>query len=164
MLCSQSVSWQSKGRTPALKKLSERHLGEWSSYATTHTDISIQSGEHSSVDDARATMALYRMFRTEWERSIKNRKLRRLGLPTIKGPRSDKERGADGAGADGGAAMDGDEASEGSGSEDELDPYGVGTAKADDAPAAFGADGPARKKVVTRAKRRRFARKNEKKR
>ncbi|KAG5651583.1 hypothetical protein H0H81_008137 [Sphagnurus paluster] len=34
-------------------------------------DITIQSGEHSSVTDARATMAVYRLHRKEWEKGNK---------------------------------------------------------------------------------------------
>jgi len=47
-------------RTPSLKKLASDYL-----------DISIQSGEHSSVEDARATMKLYLLYQTEWEESLK---------------------------------------------------------------------------------------------
>ncbi|KAF5346283.1 hypothetical protein D9758_011493 [Tetrapyrgos nigripes] len=32
-------------------------------------DVSIQQGEHSSLTDARATMAVYRLHRKEWEKS-----------------------------------------------------------------------------------------------
>lgn len=54
------------GRTPSLKNLSARMLG-----------VSVQQGEHSSVQDAQAAMRLYTMFRKDWEkdsnmRSIKN--------------------------------------------------------------------------------------------
>lgn len=34
-------------------------------------DVTIQSGEHSSVTDARATMAIYRLHRKEWEKGNK---------------------------------------------------------------------------------------------
>ncbi|KAF8638897.1 hypothetical protein AX17_001948 [Amanita inopinata Kibby_2008] len=33
-------------------------------------NVTIQSGEHSSVVDARATMAIYRLHRKEWEKSL----------------------------------------------------------------------------------------------
>lgn len=51
------------GRTMAvsLKALSKEHLG-----------LTIQSGEHSPVDDARASLYLYRKFRDVWERSLKS--------------------------------------------------------------------------------------------
>ena len=35
--------------------------------------LQIQGGEHSSVDDARAAMALYRMFRAQWEKDLRDR-------------------------------------------------------------------------------------------
>merc|ERR1719187_534459 len=47
------------GRTPSLKNLTARMLG-----------VSVQTGEHSSVQDAQAAMRLYTMFRKEWEDSI----------------------------------------------------------------------------------------------
>lgn len=34
-------------------------------------DMDIQSGEHSSIDDARATMAIYRSQKSAWEDSVK---------------------------------------------------------------------------------------------
>ncbi|CUS15801.1 unnamed protein product [Tuber aestivum] len=46
----------SAGRTPGLKKLASQVLG-----------IEIQGGEHSSIEDARACMLLYRKFRDEFE-------------------------------------------------------------------------------------------------
>lgn len=52
-----------EGRTPALKNLAKKYLG-----------VEIQDGEHSSIQDALAAMQLYRMFRKEWELSIKTRK------------------------------------------------------------------------------------------
>ncbi|KIM31440.1 hypothetical protein M408DRAFT_21475 [Serendipita vermifera MAFF 305830] len=45
-----------KSRRPALRKLVKEILG-----------ITIQEGEHSSVVDARAPMALYRLYRKQWE-------------------------------------------------------------------------------------------------
>lgn len=44
------------GRTPALKKLASEILG-----------VAIQSGEHSSVEDAKAAMQLYNLYQKEWE-------------------------------------------------------------------------------------------------
>uniref|UniRef100_A0A1B6GNJ4 RNA exonuclease 4 n=1 Tax=Cuerna arida TaxID=1464854 RepID=A0A1B6GNJ4_9HEMI len=52
-----------EGRTPALKKLVKKYL-----------DVTIQEGEHNSVQDALATMQLYRMFRKEWEASLRQDK------------------------------------------------------------------------------------------
>jgi len=50
-----------KTRYPALRKLVQQELG-----------ATIQSGEHSSVTDARATMALYRLHRKEWDKDFKH--------------------------------------------------------------------------------------------
>ncbi|ODV97041.1 hypothetical protein PACTADRAFT_39017 [Pachysolen tannophilus NRRL Y-2460] len=47
----------SNGKTPALKKLAKEFL-----------NIDIQGGEHSSVEDARATMLLYRLHKKEFEK------------------------------------------------------------------------------------------------
>ncbi|KAI5804963.1 ribonuclease H-like domain-containing protein [Geopyxis carbonaria] len=47
----------SKGRTPGLKKLAKELLG-----------IDIQGGSHSSIEDARACMLLYRRNKDEFER------------------------------------------------------------------------------------------------
>jgi len=49
-----------KTRYPALRKLVQQEL-----------ETTIQSGEHSSVTDARATMALYRLHRKEWDKDFK---------------------------------------------------------------------------------------------
>ena len=46
----------SSGRTPSLKNLAAKYLG-----------LTIQEGEHNSVEDARAALNLYLMFRKEWE-------------------------------------------------------------------------------------------------
>lgn len=48
-----------KGRTPGLKMLVKEILG-----------LSIQSGSHSSVEDARFTMQLYKSVKLEWEKSF----------------------------------------------------------------------------------------------
>jgi len=44
------------GRIPALRKLAEKILG-----------VKIQDGEHSSIEDAKATMQLYNLYQKEWE-------------------------------------------------------------------------------------------------
>lgn len=49
-----------KTKHPSLKKLAKEILS-----------LSIQTGEHSSVEDARAAMQLYREHRKQWEKSIK---------------------------------------------------------------------------------------------
>ncbi|KAG4098649.1 exonuclease [Neocallimastix lanati (nom. inval.)] len=48
------------GSTPSLKKLTKAILG-----------LDVQAGEHSSVEDAQATMLLYRKVRNEWENELK---------------------------------------------------------------------------------------------
>lgn len=45
-----------KGSTPSLKKLASELLG-----------IDIQNGEHSSIEDARAAMQLYQLYRKVWD-------------------------------------------------------------------------------------------------
>ncbi|CAO3587217.1 unnamed protein product [Absidia cylindrospora] len=49
----------SDGRTPGLKKLVSEVL-----------KLTIQSGSHSSVEDARFTMSLYKHVRSDWEKSF----------------------------------------------------------------------------------------------
>ncbi|XP_014213755.1 RNA exonuclease 4 isoform X2 [Copidosoma floridanum] len=49
-----------KGNTPSLKKLASELLG-----------IDIQSGEHNSIEDARAAMQLYQLYKRKWELEIK---------------------------------------------------------------------------------------------
>lgn len=51
----------SKGKTPSLKKLASEILG-----------FTIQGGEHSSVEDARATMLIYKSDRKNFEDKIRN--------------------------------------------------------------------------------------------
>lgn len=46
----------SKGKTPSLKKLTYELLGR-----------EIQAGEHNSVEDARAAMQLYMLYKNKWE-------------------------------------------------------------------------------------------------
>jgi RNA exonuclease 4 len=50
------------GHTPGLKHLADKLLG-----------VEIQTGAHSSVEDARATMALYRLDKTEFEKEIRQK-------------------------------------------------------------------------------------------
>ncbi|KAK8163608.1 ribonuclease H-like domain-containing protein [Phyllosticta citribraziliensis] len=60
----------SMGRAPALRKLAKEVLG-----------LEIQSGEHSSVEDARATMALFRADKEAFEREHAKRWGRSHGGP-----------------------------------------------------------------------------------
>jgi len=48
-----------RGQAPSLKKLTQHHLG-----------IKIQKSSHDSVEDARAAMRLYMLFKKEWEEEI----------------------------------------------------------------------------------------------
>jgi RNA exonuclease 4 len=50
------------GRTPGLKMLADKLLG-----------VEIQVGAHSSVEDARATMALYRLEKGDFEKEIRQK-------------------------------------------------------------------------------------------
>ncbi|XP_001608163.1 RNA exonuclease 4 [Nasonia vitripennis] len=52
-----------KGNTPSLKKLASELLG-----------LDIQSAEHDSIEDARATMQLYQLFRKKWENDIRTKR------------------------------------------------------------------------------------------
>ncbi|XP_033745453.1 RNA exonuclease 4-like [Pecten maximus] len=47
------------GRTPSLKKLTEKVL-----------NVTIQEGAHSSIQDAQATMRLYTMYKQKWEKEL----------------------------------------------------------------------------------------------
>jgi len=50
------------GKTPGLKKLCERYIG-----------VRVQTGEHSSVQDAQAAVRLYTLVRNDWEQAIKDK-------------------------------------------------------------------------------------------
>ncbi|KAK3605815.1 hypothetical protein CHS0354_002433 [Potamilus streckersoni] len=65
------------GRTPSLKKLTAQVL-----------NVSVQEGEHDSVQDAQAAMRLYTMYRKQWEKDLKlsaprQRKIRKEKLKKI---------------------------------------------------------------------------------
>lgn len=51
------------GGMPSLKKL-----------AATVLNVAVQSGEHSSVEDAQTAMRLYMMHRVEWEKELREKK------------------------------------------------------------------------------------------
>ncbi|XP_050523460.1 RNA exonuclease 4-like [Daktulosphaira vitifoliae] len=69
MIRDTSTYWQFKqlteGRTPGLKRLTLHFLG-----------ASIQEGEHSSVQDAKAALQLYMLARKDWELMLKKRRSR----------------------------------------------------------------------------------------
>lgn len=65
------------GRNPSLKNLAARLL-----------TVSVQEGEHNSVQDAQATMRLYTMYRKKWEAEIKLKNRERKGIRNIKGTKS----------------------------------------------------------------------------
>ncbi|CAG8583442.1 8783_t:CDS:2 [Ambispora leptoticha] len=50
-----------KNKVPSLKTLAKKFL-----------DIDIQSGEHDSIEDATATMNIYKHFQAKWEKDIEN--------------------------------------------------------------------------------------------
>ncbi|XP_041457762.1 RNA exonuclease 4-like [Lytechinus variegatus] len=52
-----------KTKRPALKKLAKTVLG-----------VTVQEGEHNSVEDAQTAMRLYTLHRTAWEKSLKQRR------------------------------------------------------------------------------------------
>jgi RNA exonuclease 4 len=85
---------KNKGRMPALRKLAKHYLGE-NKFLPLTAGITIQEGEHSSVDDARAAMALYRMHRKEWERELKNRFLKKTEDDNKSGEDGGSGRGSD---------------------------------------------------------------------
>ena len=51
------------GGMPSLKKL-----------AATVLNVTVQSGEHSSVEDAQTAMRLYMTHRSEWEKELRDKK------------------------------------------------------------------------------------------
>jgi len=69
-------------RPKKLKKLAKKHLG-----------IEIQRGAHSSIEDARVALALYRLHEVEWEetrklltnRNIAKRKIKKRKYAELKG-------------------------------------------------------------------------------
>ncbi|KAK9320094.1 ribonuclease H-like domain-containing protein [Lipomyces orientalis] len=67
----------SKGRAPSLKKLAKEYL-----------DIDIQGDEHSSVEDARACILLFRKFKDDFERLAQAKG----GKGFLKGGQGSKEK------------------------------------------------------------------------
>ena len=73
---------QAGGKTPGLKLLTKMVLGSinHASIVPSHTTtgIDIQSGEHDSVTDARATMAVFLRYRKKWEEANRGVQQQRL--------------------------------------------------------------------------------------
>ncbi|KAH7912715.1 ribonuclease H-like domain-containing protein [Hygrophoropsis aurantiaca] len=71
-----------KSNRPALRNLVKQEL-----------NITIQGGEHSSVTDARATMAVFRIHRKQWEKGLRPPPViaDTLGLPKKRKEREDGE-------------------------------------------------------------------------
>lgn len=63
------------GPIPALKNLAKKFLG-----------VTIQDGEHCSVQDALAAMQLYKMFKKEWEASLYKKKFTKQKEKTLSTP------------------------------------------------------------------------------
>ncbi|KAF9496322.1 hypothetical protein BDN71DRAFT_1482216 [Pleurotus eryngii] len=62
-LDTQYYAWKfqaTKSKYIALRNLVQQELG-----------LTIQGGEHSSVTDARATMAIFRLYKREWEKNLR---------------------------------------------------------------------------------------------
>jgi RNA exonuclease 4 len=82
---------ESKGKPPALRNLARSELG-----------LVIQTGEHSSVEDARATMALFRKEKQGFEEDNRRTFGTKRRVPLGKGKREDSVEGddSDGSGED----------------------------------------------------------------
>ncbi|KAG5272873.1 hypothetical protein AALO_G00170220 [Alosa alosa] len=66
---------------PALKVLSREIL-----------NVRVQQGEHSSVQDAQATMRLYTMVKKDWEKAVKEGKLHGVAEKILRKPRTPKKK------------------------------------------------------------------------
>ncbi|RGB39668.1 ribonuclease H-like domain-containing protein, partial [Rhizophagus diaphanus] len=62
-----------KGKTPSLKRLASEELG-----------MTIQTGKHSSVEDAQACMMLYRKHKEQWEQSVQIKYYKKLKIEKSK--------------------------------------------------------------------------------
>ncbi|KAL5115091.1 3'-5' exonuclease [Pleosporales sp. CAS-2024a] len=73
------------GHTPGLKLLADKLLG-----------VQIQTGAHSSVEDARATMALYRLEKAGFEKEIRqkygNIRLKTAAVETVKADGGEEQK------------------------------------------------------------------------
>ena len=79
---------ESKGKPPALRNLARSELG-----------LVIQTGEHSSVEDARATMALFRKEKQGFEEDNRRTFGTKRRVPLGKGKREDSVEGDDSDGS-----------------------------------------------------------------
>jgi hypothetical protein len=79
-----------RGRSAKLKDLAAAHLG-----------LTIQSGEHSPVEDARAALLLYQRYAKEWEASLTSRG--KAAALAVKSRRSGAGLGIAGMGTNSGA-------------------------------------------------------------
>ncbi|KAL1685987.1 ribonuclease H-like domain-containing protein [Schizophyllum commune] len=91
----------------ALRALVQQELG-----------MAIQAGEHSSVIDARATMAVFRIHRREWEAWAAAQARKRARSESNEHANADGADGDDGADDDVGGADDEDEDGEGAGDDE----------------------------------------------
>ncbi|KDQ28478.1 hypothetical protein PLEOSDRAFT_28543, partial [Pleurotus ostreatus PC15] len=83
-LDTQYYAWKfkiTKSKYIALRNLVKQELG-----------LTIQGGEHSSVTDARATMAVFRLYKREWEKNLR---------PATASNKKKRKREADDEGTDG---------------------------------------------------------------
>ncbi|KAA0199884.1 Exonuclease, partial [Fasciolopsis buskii] len=64
------------GRIPSLRALTERVLG-----------VQVQTGEHDSIEDARAAMRLYTSVKRVWESGKKGREAKALGFAGVPKPK-----------------------------------------------------------------------------
>ncbi|KAL2099600.1 hypothetical protein ACEWY4_003994 [Coilia grayii] len=70
-----------KSGRPSLKVLSREVL-----------NVKVQQGEHSSVQDAQATMRLYTMVKKDWEKAVKEGKLHGVAEKAVRKPRTPKKK------------------------------------------------------------------------
>lgn len=89
---------ESRGKPPALRNLARSELG-----------LVIQTGEHSSVEDARATMALFRKEKQGFEEDNRRTFGTKRRVPLGKG-KQEKDENSDGSDEDGDEDEDDDDA------------------------------------------------------
>lgn len=57
-------------RYKPLKNVITKKAQSLKNLARMHLDLDIQTGEHSSVEDARAAMELYKLHKVAWEQTL----------------------------------------------------------------------------------------------